>query len=104
MKLDIHEILRDAEAQKQARAEQLPAMQDCIRVMVQARLRLEELGWRDACYAPKDGSYFDAITAGYAGPSDCMYLGDWPTGNFFIAEGGDLWPSHPMMFKPKESS
>ena len=100
MAIDVHEILRAAEEQKAERAAQLPDVQDCIRVMVQARLRLQELGWRDIAYAPQDGSYFDAVTAGFTGPSDCCRLGS----GWFVAGDGDLWPAHPMMFKLKEKS
>lgn len=94
--VDVHEVLRLAEEQRMARADQLPDAQNCIRMMVQVRLRLEELGWRSADYAPKDGIYFDAIVAGYAGPSRCCWLGN----GFFIADGGDFWPCKPMMFLP----
>lgn len=98
--MDVHSILREAAAQKTERAEQLPGEQDCIRVMVQARLRLQELGWSDITYAPKDGTYFESITAGFAGPADCCHLGS----GFFIAEGGDLWPAKPMMYRLKAQS
>lgn len=100
--MDVHSILRDAKAQKAARAEQMPTEFDCLRVMTQAHLRLKDLGWREACYAPKDGSYFDAIEPGCSGIQECCYLGEWPRGTFFASYGGDLWPCRPSLFRPKE--
>lgn len=97
--IDVHEILREAEAQKQARAEQLPTEYDCLRVMQQAFYRLKEMGWNEASYAPKDGGYFQAIEFGCAKPMECCYLGEWPSGRFFAAEAGDLWPSRPSLYK-----
>lgn len=96
--IDVDKLLRTAEEQKAARAAQLPTHQDCIRLMIQIRLRLEELGWRSASYAPKDRP-FEAIVAGYGGPSECQWLGS----GFFIADGGDLWPAQPFYFREKQS-
>lgn len=100
--VDVHAILRMAEEQKAERALQLPTEQDCIRMMIQCRQRLIELGWNDATYAPKDGSKFDAITAGFTGPSPCSYLGEFPNGAYFIEDGGDWWPVKPTLFKLME--
>lgn len=97
--LDVHEILRQHEAQKAARAAQLPTEADCLAVMQQAFNRLQELGWRDAVYSPKDGTYFQAIVFGGSRPLPCTYLGDWPSGGWFVAEAGDLWPCRPSLFK-----
>lgn len=93
--IDVHEILRVAEEQKKLRAKQLPDYQECIRLMIQIRLRLEEMGWKSGTYAPKDGTYFEAIVAGFAGPSQCVWLGS----GFFIADKGDLWPAEPFMWR-----
>lgn len=98
--VDVHEILREAEAQREARAEQFPDEQVVIRMMIQCRLRLEELGWRSAIYAPKNGTSFTAINPGYTGPSECMWLGS----GFFVADGGDWWPAQPSHFKLKPSA
>lgn len=95
--VDVHEILREAEAQKAARTEQFPDVQNVIRMMVQCRLRLEELGWRDIGYAPKDGRIIEVINAGWAGPCDGVWLGK----GWFVAENNDWWPCTPMMFRPK---
>lgn len=98
MSVDVHELLREADQQKAARAEQLPTEQDCIRMMVQCRQRLLELGWRSGEYAPKDGTAFVGINAGFIGPAEFQHLGS----GFFIAEGGDWWPAPPpLVFKLK---
>lgn len=99
--VDVHEILREAEGQKQVRAYQLPTEQDCIRMMVQCRLRLMDLGWLSGEYAPRDGSEFTAINAGFRGPVTCVHLGS----GFFVADGGDWWPaSRPMVFRANPNS
>lgn len=98
--LAVHQILRDAEAQKQARAEQLPTEFDCIRAIQQAYLRLKDLGWNDACYAPKDGTAFEAIEVGCTKVLECQTLGS----SVFAAHGGDWWPSRPFVFRKKPSA
>lgn len=101
MAIDIHAILREAEEQKAARAEQLPTEQDCIRMMVQCRLRLLDLGWRDGMFAPREGE-FEGINAGYRGPVICQHLG---SGGFFTADGGDWWPTpRPIVFRAKKGT
>lgn len=86
-----------------ARAELLPREEGALAVMKLAMERLADLGWRDALYAPKDGTPFDAIEAGSIGIHTCVYLGKWPDGAFFYEEAGDLWPARPAMFRLKES-
>lgn len=98
MSVDVHELLREANEQKAARAEQLPTEQDCIRMMVQCRLRLIDLGWKSGEYAPKDGRSFESINAGFAGPSVCQWIG-----GFFIADAGDWWPVlQPLVYREKQ--
>jgi hypothetical protein len=101
MTIDVHAILRKAEEQEAARAEQLPTEQDCIRMMIQCRLRLMELGWRSGELAPKDGTNFTGINAGFTGPAEYTHLG---AGGFFIAEAGDWWPApRPLVFKEQNN-
>lgn len=93
---DIHSILREVNAQKQALAEQLPTEQDCIRMMIQCRQRLIDIGWKSGEYAPKDGRKFTGINAGFSGPSEFTHLGS----GFFVASDGDWWPvPQPFVFK-----
>lgn len=98
--MDVHELLRTHEAQKQARAEQLPTEQDCFRVLNQAFLRLSELGWRDAIYCPKNGDTFLAVEGNHSKPFRCMYMGEWPEGGWWELESGELYPARPTLFKP----
>lgn len=93
--VDVHALLRDGEAQKAARAEQLPTEQDCIRMMVQCRLRLLDLGWKSGEYASKDKK-IEGINPGFTGPAEYQHLGS----GWFIAGRGDWWPApRPLVFK-----
>ena len=91
---------RLGDAVKDARAELMPTEQDAIKVMWEGFQRLRELGWREAMYCPKDGSEFDVIEPGSTGIHRCHYSGEWPDGYWWIAEAGDLWPSHPILYRP----
>ena len=104
-----HEPLRQSEAEaiiaasdraKAARAEQMPDEQSAIEVLFSAWLRLKELGWKEAMYCPKDGSWFSAIEAGSTGVHRARYEGQWPTGTYWISDDNDLWPSRPILWKP----
>jgi hypothetical protein len=92
-------LIANADAAKVRRAEQMPDVQSAIRAMQDAYVRLEELGWRDAIYCPKDGSEFEVIEAGSTGIHSCRYVGEWPKGQFLIYEAGDLWVSRPILFR-----
>ena len=87
-------------AREQKRAADMPTEQDAINAMFEAWQRLKELGWSEAMYCPKDGSPFKAVEAGSTGIFDCTYDGEWPKGHYRVFEGGDVWPSHPVLFKP----
>lgn len=93
--------LAAADAAKAAREASMPDEQTALQAMWSAYQRLCELGWREAIYCPKDGSYFDAIEAGSTGVHDCCYMGEWPKGSWWVAADGDLWPSHPILFRPR---
>ena len=67
--------------------------------LFEAYSELKRLGWNDIIYCPKDGTHFDAIEIGSTGVHDTYYEGEWPSGHWWIAEAGDLWPSHPAMFR-----
>lgn len=100
---DVHSLLREAEAQKQARAEQLPTEQDCIRMMVQCRLRLIDLGWQSGEYAPRDNRRFIGVNPGFAGPAEYQNLFGNAPPSYFVAEGRDWWPvPRPLVWKEKQ--
>ena len=79
-------------------------MKDDTRAAAQALLgayeRLRALGWQEIMYCPKDGSWFEAIEAGSCGIHRCQYSGEWPKGHWWISDGGDLWPSKPILWRP----
>ena len=93
-----------AEAEKAKRAADMPTEEDAVRAMWQAYHRLEELGWRNTCYAPADGTQLRLIEPGSTGIHEGHADGEWPRLSFWIHEMGDLWPSRPVLFKPVEPS
>lgn len=60
------------------------------------------LGWREAIYAPKDGTVFESISAGSTGIHLCHYEGEWPEGSFWVHDVDDLWPGLPLLFRPMQ--
>lgn len=92
-------INAEFDAEKADRAARFPDEKSAINGMFDAFDRLRELGWREAIYCPKDGTEFQAIEAGSTGIHRCHYQGEWPTGSWWVAADGDLWPSHPILFR-----
>lgn len=88
-----------AEQATRARAERMPDVASALQVLQSAHTRLCELGWRDAIYCPKDGSSFEVIEAGSTGIHRAHYQGEWPSGSWWCEDGGDLWPSRPILFR-----
>lgn len=86
---------RDAEA-----AAEMPDDAAALKVMFRAFERLKKLGWREAIYCPKDGSTFQVIEPGSTGIHEAHYEGTWPKGGWWVHEAGDLWPSHPILWRP----
>ena len=95
-------IFEDWEKAKARRARQMPTEHDCLRVMMEAYLRLNDLGWLDAIYCPKDGSVFDSVEFGSTGIHSCHYEGEWPDGSWLVHDGGDLWPSRPSLYRERK--
>lgn len=91
----IFKMIAEAEQAKADRAVAYPEAQHCIEAMIHIRLRLLELGWQSAEYAPKDGSRFWAISAGFTGPSECCWLGN----AFFVASEHDWWPTTILVWR-----
>ena len=106
-----HEPLRQSEAEalmasidaaKQRRAELMPTEQDAARAMWEAYHRLEELGWRNATYCPRDGRTLLFIEAGSSGIheghcDDQDRAHRRPT--VWLHDAGDLWPSQPVLYR-----
>jgi hypothetical protein len=94
----IRQHWQEAEAREQdIRTPDEKAALEALHVGYQA---LVNLGWRDASYCPKDGSYFFGISAGSTAVVPMHYEGDWPKGTYWACCSGDLWPSRPILFKP----
>lgn len=93
------EIHADLEKRLAERAERLPDERSAICAMFDAYDRLRELGWREAIYCPKDGSSFEVIEAGSTGIFRAHYEGEWPKGSWWLEDGGDVWPSRPILHR-----
>lgn len=92
------------EADKAKRAQTMPDEESARRMLWDAQERLKELGWKEAMYCPKDGRMFEVIELGSTGVHQCSYDGEWPTGSYWVHSEGDLWPSHPLLFRPLPSN
>lgn len=101
--MNTDDFFAKADSHRLRLAEEMPTEADCLRVLANVSLRLRDLGWNDAIYCPKDGSVFDAIEFGSTGIQDCHYSGEWPDGGWWAADGGDLWPSHPIMYRKRRA-
>lgn len=78
----------------------MPTERDALDVLFQAGQRLQELGWQDIAYCPKDGSEFEVIEFGSTGIHPCIYVGTWPDGAWWVfSEDGDSASSHPVLFR-----
>lgn len=106
-----HEPLRASEAElimdaadkaEKRRAEIMPTEQDAVRAMWDAYRRLEELGWRNATYCPRDGRMLLFIEAGSSGIHE-GHCDDQDTAyrrpTVWLHDHGDLWPSQPVLFR-----
>lgn len=93
-------IMRDIELEDARRKEAMPDEQAAIKAFFDAWLRLQDFGWKQAIYCPKDGSVFEIIEPGSTGIHKCHYQGDWPKGTWLVHGDYDLWPSRPALFRP----
>lgn len=92
-------ILEACDAAKAQRANDMPDVATALKAFNAAHTRLKELGWQEAIYCPKDGSAFEVIEAGSSGIHIAHYEGEWPTGSWWVRDGGDLWPSRPVLWR-----
>jgi hypothetical protein len=95
-------LLKRLDLSRQERAERLPDAKSCLSSILDARERLIELGWREMSGFPTDGTSFWTVEAGSTGIHDTVYSGEYPNGYFFVQADGDLWPSKPILWKPKD--
>lgn len=70
--------------------------EESVRLVSRIYLRLKELGWRDAMYAPKDSSPLDCIEAGCSVVlTNCAR----DENGFWHYDGNDTWPLTPVLFR-----
>lgn len=55
------------------------------------RTLIDEYGWREIMYAPKDGTPFEVCGPSSTGIFPAQWLGE-KNDLLFVADGGDLWP------------
>lgn len=99
-KYEADKIIAEIERKEAARAVAMPSEQSAINRIQDGYLRLKDFGWREAIYCPKDGSKFLIVEAGSTGIHECVYRGEWPEGGWWILSDFDMYPSHPILFKP----
>lgn len=90
-------LLEEAEKRKQSRAERMSTENDAIWALFESWLRLKELGWREAMYAPTDCSPLEVIECGSTGIHPGFRDEER---RFWIEDAGDLWPCTPVLFRP----
>lgn len=100
----LSELFESIKDDNRLRAEEMPTEQDALNVMMRAFLRLKDLGFDDAKHCPFGGSVFEAIEMGSTAIHDCSYSGEWPNGTFWVHDGGDLWPSNPILIRAKKTN
>ena len=98
-KSEADELLASAERARIARERSMPDTNSAIRVLFEAQQRLKELGWREAQYCPKDGSHFEVIEPGSTGIFRGSYVGEWPTGGWWIDDEDGGCTSTPILFR-----
>lgn len=95
-------IMARLDEAKKRRAEMMPTEEDAARQMWEAYHRLEELGWRNVTYCPRDGRVLMFIEAGSSGIheghcDDQDQAHRRPT--VWLHDHGDLWPSQPLLYR-----
>lgn len=88
-------IIAEADAAKARRAAAMPTEREATHVLHNAWLRLKELGWHEAQYAPKDPSKpLELIEVGSTG----IHRGYRDDVSFWIIDD-DSWPSRPVLYR-----
>jgi len=96
--MDLEALWAECEGARRTRAADMPTEQRAINKLFEAWLRLKELGWNDAIYAPKDGTEVLFIECGSTG----IHEGHMDEKRrIWLHDDGDLAPSHAVLFKAK---
>lgn len=96
-----------AEADKKAKDWREAGEVKLLEQMNDAFNGLKACGWKEAIYAPKDGTRFLSIEPGSTGVFPCYWMENKlmkSGGSFWSEAHGDLWPSRPVLFKPMPSN
>ncbi len=88
-------MMKCAQEQREARAASWPDEAHALDTLCDLRRRLEELGWSEASLAPRNHKPLLFIEAGCSR----VLRGYRDEVGFWVSDGGDMWPSHPMLFK-----
>jgi len=86
-------LVRQSEREKRQRARDMKTVKEALEVAWRGWKRLQDLGFNDACYCPKDGTPFEVVEWGSTGIFRCTYEGKWPDGLYMVEDGGDIWPT-----------
>lgn len=76
MRAEAEAMVAAMDAHENAMTELMPDEDSAIRMMFNAYQRLRALGWKDAVYAPKDGTEFLAIERSSTGKFPTRYIMD----------------------------
>jgi hypothetical protein len=98
---EAQKIFQEIRRKESERALKMPEEKDAIMQIFEGVKRLEDLGWGNSIYAPKDRTFFKAIEAGSCG---IARTNRDDKGRFWAYEAGDIWPSKPILFKLEEST
>lgn len=87
--------IEKAQAKRQS---DMPTSHDALRMMIDAKERMSDLGWREAIYCPKDGTDFAVCQVGSTGMWRGRYVGKWPDGHIQTGSSasrpeGHFWKS-----------
>lgn len=74
--------------------------ENAIRLLRYAYNKLVKLGFDDICFAPKDGSIFEAIELYHFDIRRCKYIGDEGQGRYWMSDNDNVWPAHPILWRP----
>lgn len=90
-----------AKTEETKRATDMPDDKSAIRALWSAQQRLKELGWREGCYSPRDGTHFQVTEIGSTGIFDCDCHGIWPNCTWTTYDEHDAFPSSkpPLLFR-----
>ena len=96
MEVDAETMWAEVQGQARTRAANMPTEQRAITALFDAWYRLQDFGWRQSCYAPRDGTTCEFIECGSTGIHTGFCRED---GHIWLEGEGDLWPSKAVLFR-----